>query len=127
MDLERISNLGKDGILLLMADSTNVERKGHTISEKAIGKTLNRIFSTAEGRVIVATFASNIHRMQQIADASIKYGRKIVFSGRSMENISQVAMDLGYLHIPEDYLISIDDMRNYSKQKYYNNNYWKPG
>jgi ribonuclease J len=116
MDLERISNLGKEGILLLMADSTNVEREGHTISERAIGKTLTRILSNAEGRVIVATFASNIHRMQQIADASVKYGRKIVFSGRSMENISQVAMELGYLHIPEGYLIGVDDMRNYSNK-----------
>ena len=115
MDLERISNLGKEGVLLLMADSTNVEREGHTISEKAIGKTLTRILSNAQGRVIVATFASNIHRMQQIADASVMYGRKIVFSGRSMENISQVAMELGYLHIPEDYIIGIDDMHNYSK------------
>jgi ribonuclease J len=114
MDLERISNLGREGVLLLMADSTNVERQGHTISEKSIGKTLTRIISSAEGRVIVATFASNIHRMQQIADASIKNGRKIVFSGRSMENISQVAIDLGYLHIPEDYIIGIDEMRNYS-------------
>ncbi|MBU3181414.1 ribonuclease J [Clostridium psychrophilum] len=113
MDLERISNLGKEGVLLLMADSTNVEREGHSISEKTIGKTLTRIFSNAEGRVIVATFASNIHRIQQIADACVKYDRKIVFSGRSMDNISQVAMNLGYLHIPEDFLISIDEMRNY--------------
>ncbi|PRR83461.1 ribonuclease J [Clostridium vincentii] len=116
MDLERISNLGKEGVMLLMADSTNVEREGHTISEKAIGKTLTRIFSNAQGRVIVATFASNIHRIQQIVDASVMYGRKIVFSGRSMENISQVAMDLGYLHILEDYIIGIDDMHNYSNK-----------
>ncbi len=116
MDLERISNLGKEGLLLLMADSTNVEREGHTISEKSIGKTLTRILSNADGRVIVATFASNIHRMQQVADASVRYGRKIVFSGRSMENISQVAMDLGYLHIPEGYLIGVDDMRNYASK-----------
>ena len=116
MDLERISNLGREGILLLMADSTNVERQGHTISEKAIGKTLNRIISSAEGRVIVATFASNIHRMQQIADASVLNGRKIVFSGRSMENISQVAIELGYLHIPEDYIIGIDEIKNYTNK-----------
>lgn len=116
MDLERISNLGKEGILLLMADSTNVEREGHTISEKTIGKTLTRILSNAEGRVIVATFASNIHRIQQIIDASVKYDRKIVFIGRSMENISQVAMELGYLNIPEDYLIGIDEMSNYSNE-----------
>lgn len=116
MDLERISTLGKEGVMLLMADSTNVEREGHTISEKVIGKTLTRIFSNAEGRVIVATFASNIHRIQQIADASVKHGRKIVFNGRSMDTISQVAMELGYLHIPVDYLIGIDDMGNYSNK-----------
>ena len=117
MDLERISNLGRQGVLLLMADSTNVERPGHTISEKAIGETLTRIFSNAEGRVIVATFASNIHRMQQIVNASIKYGRKIAFSGRSMENISQVAMELGYLHIPEGNIISVDEIQNYRNEK----------
>ena len=87
-----------------MADSTNVERPGYSLSEKTIGETLNKIFARAKGRVIVATFASNIHRMQQIIDASIKYGRKVVFSGRSMENISQVAIELGYLHIPEEIL-----------------------
>ncbi|MGH4119792.1 ribonuclease J [Clostridium sp.] len=117
MDLERISNLGKEGVLLLMADSTNVERKGHTISEKSIGKTLTKIISNGSGRVIVATFASNIHRMQQIADASVKYNRKIVFIGRSMENISQLAIDLGYLNIPEGYIIGVDDIRNYSSEQ----------
>ena len=81
MDLNRIAQLGREGILLLMADSTNVERQGHSLSEKVIGETLNRIISNANGRVIVATFASNIHRMQQIADASMLYDRKIVFSG----------------------------------------------
>ncbi|MBU3110010.1 ribonuclease J [Clostridium lacusfryxellense] len=116
MDLERISNLGKEGVLLLMADSTNVEREGHTISEKVIGKTLTRILSNAQGRVIVATFASNIHRIQQIVDASVKYNRKIVFSGRSMDNISQVAIELGYLHIPEDYIIGIDEMHNFPNE-----------
>ena len=85
MDFHRIAELGKKGVLLLMADSTNVQRKGHTISEKSIGETLTKIFSNAKGRVIVATFASNIHRMQQIVDASIEYGRKVAFSGRSME------------------------------------------
>lgn len=113
MDLERISSLGREGVLLLMADSTNVERSGHTISEKSIGETLTRIFSNAEGRVIVATFASNIHRMQQIVNASIKHGRKVSFSGRSMENISEVAMDLGYLHIPEGKIISVDEIQSY--------------
>lgn len=113
MDLERISQLGREGVLLLMADSTNVERQGHSLSERFIGQTLNKIFSTATGRVIVATFASNIHRMQQIADASVKYKRKVAFSGRSMENISKVAMELGYLHIPEGIIINVDDIGNY--------------
>lgn len=117
MDLERISTLGKEGVLLLMADSTNVERPGHTISEKSIGETLTRIFSTAQGRVIVATFASNIHRMQQIVNASVKYGRKVVFSGRSMENISEAAMNLGYLHIPEGKIISVDEIHNYPNEQ----------
>ena len=116
MDLNRISQLGKEGVLLLLADSTNVERTGHSISEKSIGETLTRIFSNAKGRVIVATFASNIHRMQQIADESMRYNRKIAFSGRSMENISKVAMELGYLHIQEEYLIEIDNIKNYPNE-----------
>ncbi|KYH28314.1 MULTISPECIES: ribonuclease J [Clostridium] len=117
MDLERISTLGKEGILLLMADSTNVERPGHSISEKSIGETLTRIFSNAEGRVIVATFASNIHRMQQIIDASVKNRRKIAFSGRSMVDISEVAMNLGYLHIPDGYMINIDEINKYPNEQ----------
>lgn len=117
MDLKRISNLGSSGVLLLMADSTNVERSGHTISESSIGETLIKILSKAEGRVIVATFASNIQRMQQIVNASVQYGRKIAFSGRSMENISKVAMELGYLHIPEHYMISVDEIRNYPNEQ----------
>ena len=117
MDLQRISNLGKEGVTLLMADSTNVERKGHSLSEKSIGHTLDRIISKAKGRVIVATFASNIHRMQQIVDASIKNKRKVVFNGRSMENISKVAMELGYLHRPENSVLSIDDLKDYDNSK----------
>lgn len=117
MDLERISALGKKKVLLLMADSTNVQRKGHSISEKFIGEKLNRIFSEAKGRVIVATFASNIHRMQQIVNASSEYGRKVVFSGRSMENVSEVATSLDYLHIPEGEWVSIDEMNNYPNEK----------
>lgn len=117
MDLNRIAALGKKGVLLLMADSTNVERKGHSISEKTIGEALNKIFSPSKGRIIVATFASNIHRMQQIADASIAQNRKIVFSGRSMENISNVAIELGYLHIPPESMIEIDDINNYPSEE----------
>ncbi|MEF9951002.1 MAG: ribonuclease J [Clostridium sp.] len=110
MDFDRISELGREGVLLLMADSTNVERRGYSMSEKTIGETFLKIFSSAEGRVIVATFASNIHRMQQIIDASIKYGRRVAFSGRSMENISKVARELGYLHIPDEFILDIDEL-----------------
>ena len=114
MDLNRFSELGEEGILLLMADSTNVDRSGHSLSERTIGETLNRILNNAKGRVIVATFASNIHRIQQIVDASLRENRKICFSGRSMENVSNVAMELGYLHIPEESLIDLDEIDSYS-------------
>lgn len=116
MDLKRIAELGNEGILLLMADSTNVERKGHTLSEKSIGETLIRILSDAKGRVIVATFASNIHRMQQIINASLKYNRKVAFSGRSMLNISQVSRELGYLHIPDEYIIDVKEIDDYKDE-----------
>ncbi|MGM9530430.1 ribonuclease J [Intestinibacter sp.] len=116
MDLNRFSKLGEEGILLLMADSTNVDRSGHSLSERTIGETLNRILNNARGRVIVATFASNIHRIQQIVDASLRENRKICFSGRSMENVSNVAMELGYLHIPEESLIDLDEMDSYGSK-----------
>ena len=114
MDLQRISNLGKEGVMLLMADSTNVERQGHSLSEKSIGLTLNRIIGKAKGRVIVATFASNIHRMQQIIDASLLHNRKVAFNGRSMENISKVAMELGYIEIDKENLVPIDQINKYN-------------
>lgn len=114
IDLERIGQLGKEGILVLMADSTNVERKGHTMSERTIGETFNKIFANAKGKIIVATFASNIHRIQQIIDASIMYKRKIAFSGRSMERVSQVAIELGYLHVPDGSIITLDNLSKYN-------------
>lgn len=117
MDLQRISTIGREGVLLLMADSTNVERSGHSLSESTIGQTLYRIFTNAKGRVIVATFASNIHRMQQVVDASIAHGRKIVFNGRSMENVSKVARDLGYLHVCDTEIIDVDEISSYSNDK----------
>lgn len=112
MDLARYSKLGSQGVLLLLADSTNVERPGHTVSEKSIGETLHRIISQASGRVLVATFASNIHRIQQIINASLFYGRKIAFVGRSLENISRVAMELGYLQVPEGTIVKIEEVKN---------------
>ncbi|SCJ61880.1 Ribonuclease J 1 [uncultured Clostridium sp.] len=117
MDLQRISTIGREGVLLLMADSTNVERTGHSSSESTIGNTLKRIFSTAKGRVVVATFASNIHRMQQVVDASMIYGRKVVFNGRSMENVSKVARELGYLHVPDTEIIDVDEIGSYPNDK----------
>ncbi len=116
IDIDRISTIGKEGVILLLADSTNVERSGHTMSEKSIGNTFKRIFTGAKGRIIVATFASNIHRMQQIINASLDNNRRVAFSGRSMESISKLAVELGYLHISEDMLIEIDDIKNYSNE-----------
>ncbi|WP_246583133.1 ribonuclease J [Clostridium simiarum] len=117
INLERYATLGKQGVMLLMADSTNSERPGYTMSEKTVGEKLDNIFWGAKGRVIVATFASNIHRVQQIANSSIKQGRKIAFSGRSMEKISQVALELGYLNIPSEVLIGIEEIDKYPNNK----------
>lgn len=117
MDLQRYAQLSKKGVLLLMADSTNSLHKGYTMSEKKVGETLENLFAKANGRVIVSTFASNVHRLQQISDCSIKNNRKIAFSGRSMEHISEVAMKLGYLFIPEDMIISLDEVKNYPSDK----------
>lgn len=117
IDLQRYAQLGKKGVLLLMADSTNATRAGYTMSEKTVGEALDNLFTKADGRVIVATFASSVHRVQQIANASIKYGRKIAFSGRSMERISEVAMLLGYLFIPEEIVIDLNDIKKYPNNK----------
>ncbi|WP_186429497.1 ribonuclease J [Clostridium sp. BSD9I1] len=117
INLHRFAKLGSQKVLLLMADSTNVERPGYTVSEKIIGENLTRIFGTAKGRVIVASFASNINRIQQIINSSLFYGRKVAFSGRSMEKISKIAMELGYMQLPEDQLISVDDIGKYPDDK----------
>jgi ribonuclease J len=117
IDLSRFAELGDEGVLLMFADSTNAEREGYTMSEKNVGETLLRTFGQAQGRIIVATFASNIHRLQQIIDASVEHGRKVAVSGRSMENVSQVAIDLGYLKVPEGTLISIDDISKYQNKR----------
>ena len=117
IDLQRISEIGKRRVLLLMADSTNATREGFTISETIIGQNLTRLFRTAKGRVIVATFSSNVHRVQQVINSSITYGRKVAFSGRSMEKISQIAMDLGYLKVPKNTIIKLDDIHKYPDNK----------
>ncbi|MEG2973556.1 MAG: ribonuclease J, partial [Clostridium sp.] len=117
MDLGRYAELSKKGILLLLGDSTNVERPGSTVSEKVVGETFMRIFSEATGRIIVASFASNVHRIQQILDAAYKHRRKVAISGRSIENIVEVARTLGYLEGPDDMFVSIDDIDKYPKNK----------
>ncbi len=101
----------------MMADSTNVERPGYTMSERTVGESFMKLFSKAEGRIIVATFASNIHRIQQIIDAAESYGRKVAVSGRSMENIVQFAKELGYLESNEYTLISLDQILKYPNNK----------
>lgn len=117
IDLQRISEIGKRRVLLLIADSTNATREGFTISETIIGQNLTRLFRNAKGRVIVATFSSNVHRVQQVINSSITYGRKVAFSGRSMEKISQIAMDLGYLKVPKNTIIKLDDIHKYPDNK----------
>lgn len=117
IDLARFAELGKQGVLLLLADSTNVEEKGYTVSERTVGETFNKLFLGAQGRIIVATFASNVHRIQQIINSAIKNNRKVAFSGRSMLNVLDVASRLGYMKIPEGVLIDIDEVKNYPLDK----------
>ncbi|GIM27914.1 ribonuclease J [Clostridium polyendosporum] len=117
IDLPRFAELGKKGVLVMMADSTNVERPGYTMSERIVGDNFENMFAKAKGRVIVATFASNIHRIQQIITVAQKHGRKVAVSGRSMENIVQVATELGYLEMEKDSFISIDNINKYPNDK----------
>ncbi len=110
MDLARLAELGKSGVLLLMCDSTNVEREGYTMSERTVGDTFEEIFMKARSRILVATFASNVHRVQQIINAAIKFGRKVAICGRSMVNVVKVAMELGYMNVPEGVIVDIDNI-----------------
>ena len=112
-DFARFAELGKRGVLVMLADSTNVERPGYTMSERTVGETFENIFGKAQGRIIVATFASNIHRIQQIITAAEKDKRKVAVSGRSMENNINVALELGYLNVEKDTLINIDAINKY--------------
>ena len=114
MDMHRICELSKKGILLMLADSTNAERPGSTLSEKTVGAGLDDLFKKAmSNRIIVATFASNIHRLQQIVNTAEKFNRKVAVSGRSMINVVNVATELGYLDIPENMLIDLNDLSKY--------------
>lgn len=117
IDLARFAELGKQGVLALMSDSTNAEREGFTMSESSVGKVFDSIFSGCEKRIIVATFASNIHRVQQIVNSAMKNDRKVAICGRSMENVMKVAKDLGYLDIPEGVLIDMDSIDEYAPHR----------
>ena len=118
IDLQRFGEIGKKGVLALMCDSTNAERKGFTMSEKTVGKTFDNIFAeNKSARIIVATFASNVDRVQQIMNSACKFGRKVVIEGRSMVNIISTASELGYLSIPENTLIDIEQLKNYPDEQ----------
>ncbi|KSV59779.1 ribonuclease J [Acetivibrio ethanolgignens] len=118
IDLARFGELGKKGVLALMCDSTNVMKPGFTMSEKTVGKTFDNIFAdNVKNRIIVATFASNVDRVQQIINSAAKYGRKVVIEGRSMVNIITTAMELGYINMPDNLLIDIEQMKNYPDEQ----------
>lgn len=118
IDLQRFGEIGKKGVLALMCDSTNVLRPGFTMSERTVGKTFDNIFNdNKQSRLIIATFASNVDRVQQIINCAIKYGRKVCVEGRSMVNIINVASELGYLDIPDGTLIETEQMKNYANEQ----------
>lgn len=117
MDFGRIAELGNKGILALMADSTNAERKGFTMSESSVGEVFDKLFLHCTKRIVVATFASNVHRVQQIVNSAIKYNRKIAVCGRSMINMIETARNLGYIECPENIFIDIDMINNYTDEQ----------
>ncbi len=118
IDLQRFAELGKKGVLALMCDSTNAERPGFTASERTVGRTFDNLFAEHRNhRIIIATFASNVDRVQQIINSAYKYGRKVVVEGRSMVNIIQIASELGYLDIPQNTLIDLEQMKNYPDEQ----------
>lgn len=117
MDFGKIAELGKEGILALMSDSTNAERKGFTMSERSVGEVFDKLFLHCTKRIVVATFASNVHRVQQIVNAAVKYDRKIAVCGRSMINMIATARELGYIECPENIFIDIDMISNYPDER----------
>ena len=117
IDLARLGELGKEGVLCLCADSTNVERPGYTMSESAVGQTFMRQFQNCDERIIVTTFASNVHRIQQVLTAAAACGRKVAVTGRSMENIMKVSTELGYMKVPKNTLVDINKIKNLPKNK----------
>ena len=118
IDLQRFAEIGKKGVLVMMSDSTNAERPGFTMSERTVGMTFDHLFAEhRDRRIIIATFASNVDRVQQIINSAYKYGRKVVVEGRSMVNIISTASELGYLNVPANTLIEIDQLHNYPDEK----------
>ena len=118
IDLQRFAEIGKKGVLALMCDSTNAERKGFTMSERTVGRTFDNIFAEHKStRIIIATFASNVDRVQQIINSAYKYGRKVAVEGRSMVNVISTAAELGYLQIPDKTLVDIDQIKNYPDEQ----------
>ena len=117
MDLGRIAELGNEGVLALLSDSTNSERKGYTMSERSVGDVMDRLFLNTSKRIVVATFASNVHRVQQIVNSAIKYRRKVAICGRSMQNMIETARKLGYIQAPDNVFIDIDIIKNYNDEQ----------
>lgn len=116
-DFRRFTDLGNKGVLVMMADSTNAERNGHTPSEKTVGAAFERAFRTARKRIIVATFSSNVHRIQQVIDTAVEYKRKVAILGRSMVNVVSISLELGYIDAPEGTIIDIDEINRYTPEQ----------
>ena len=117
IDLARFGNLGMEGVLALLADSTNVEKHGYSDSESSVGKKFESHFAGCKKRIIITTFASNVHRIQQVINVASKYGRKVAITGRSMENVMRLSIEMGYLEVPPDTLIDITKIKNYPPEK----------
>ena len=116
-DFRRFSDLGNKGVLVMMADSTNSERAGHTPSESTVGASFDKAFHNARGRIIVATFSSNVHRIQQVIDTAVRYKRRVAVLGRSMVNVVNISLELGYITCPEGTLIDIDEINNFRAEQ----------
>lgn len=117
IDLTRFGELGKEGVLMLLSDSTNVEKPGYSESESKVGARFDQLFKDCNKRIIVTTFASNVHRLQQIINSAAKYRRKVAITGRSMENIMKVSVELGYMDVPKDTLVDINQINTVPKNK----------
>lgn len=116
-DMSKLAAIGQEGVMLIMLDTTNVEKKGYTQSESIVGDTFDSIFATATGRIVIAAFASNIHRMQQVFNVAVKHGRRVAVVGRSMEANSRIAEELGYLHVPEGARLSLGELNSVEPTK----------